>query len=59
MFKQCVTSTLFKFVQKKYLAYLNEFFRPAESIRKNSTGQNGLCYSFTSDLLSGTEFQEF
>ena len=58
-FKQCVTSTKFKFVQSKCLAYMNEVFRPAENLRintrnsylklnhpfqKNSTGQNGLSY---------------
>ena len=56
MFKQCVTSTVFKFVQNKCPDYMNEVFRPAENIRdtrnsylklshpfqKNSTGQNGL-----------------
>ena len=59
MFKQCVTSTIFKFVQNKCPAYMNEVFRPAENIRintrnnylklshpfrKTSTGQNGLSY---------------
>ena len=35
-FKQCVTSTVFKFVQNKYPTYMNEFFRPAENIRINT-----------------------
>ena len=58
-FEQCVTSIVFKFVQNKCLAYMNEVFRPAENIRintrnsylklrhpfrKNSTGQNGFSY---------------
>ena len=51
-FKQCVTSTVFKFIQNKRPAYMNEVFRPAENIRidtrnnfgKTSTGQNGLSY---------------
>ena len=59
-FKQCVTSTVFKFVQNKYPTYMNEVFRPAENIRintrnsdlklshpfrKTSTRQNGLSYT--------------
>ena len=58
-FKQCVTSTVFKFVQNKCPAYMNDVFRPAENIRintrnsylklshplrKTSTGQNSLSY---------------
>ena len=58
-FKQCVTSTVFKFVQNKFPSYENEVFRPAENIRintrnsflklnhpfqKTSTGQKGLSY---------------
>ena len=58
-FQQCVTSTVFKFVQNKCPAYMNEVFRPAENMRintKNSfrklnhpfrktiTGQKGLSY---------------
>ena len=58
-FKQCVTSTVFKFVQNKCPAYMNEVFRPAENIRintrnsflklnqpfrKTSTRQKGLSY---------------
>ena len=58
-FKQCVTSTIFKFVQNKCLAYMNELFRLAENIkintrnrylkfshpfRKTSTRQNSLSY---------------
>ena len=35
-FKQCVTSTVFKFVQRKCPAYVNEVFRPAENIRINT-----------------------
>ena len=35
-FKQCVTSTVFKFVQNKYPAYMNEVFRPAENKRINT-----------------------
>ena len=70
-FKQCVTSTVIKFVQNKCLPYMNEVFRPAENIRintrnsylklshpfrKNSTGQNSLSYS---EPAIGTEFQKF
>ena len=36
MFKQCVTSTVFKFVPNKCPAYMNEVFRPAENIRINT-----------------------
>ena len=58
-FQQCVTSTVFKFVQNKCPAYMNEVFRPAENMRintrnsflklnhpfrKTSTGQKGLSY---------------
>ena len=58
-FKQCVTSTVFKFVQNKCPAYMNEVFRPAANVRintrssylkfnhpfrKTSIGQNGLPY---------------
>ena len=58
-FKQCATSTVFKFVKKKCPAYMKEVFRTAENIRinarnsflklnnpfrKTSTGQNGLSY---------------
>ena len=53
-FQQCVTSTVFKFVQNKYPAYMNEVFRLAEHMRnsfllhhpfrKTSTGQKGLFY---------------
>ena len=58
-FKQCVISTVFKFVQSKWPTYMNEVFRPAENIRINtrnsylklshpfrkaSTGQNDLTY---------------
>ena len=59
-FKQCVTSRVFKFVQNKCLAYMNEVSRLAEnmtmntknsflklnhSFQKTSTGQKGLPYS--------------
>ena len=59
-FKQCVTSTIFKFVQNKCPAYMNEVSRLAENIRINtrnsylklsypfretSTEQNGLFYN--------------
>ena len=58
-FKQCITSTVFRFAQNKCPAYLNEVFRQTEIIRVNatnsylklnnpfgkiSTGQNGLSY---------------
>ena len=58
-FQQCVTSTVFKFVQNKCPAYMNEVFRSAENMRintrntslklnhpfrKTSTGQKGLSY---------------
>ena len=70
-FKQCVTSTVFKFVQNKFPSYENEVFRPAENIRinkrnsflklnhpfrKTSTGQRA-CLIL--DLLFGTDFQTF
>ena len=70
-FKQCVTSIVFKFVQNKCSAYVNEVFSSAENIRinarnsylelshpfwKTSTGQNGLSLL---GLLFGTEFQKF
>ena len=57
--QQCVTSTVFKFVQNKYLAYMNEALRSAENMRinlrnsflklnhlfwKTSTGKKGLSY---------------
>ena len=60
MFQQCVTPTVFKFVQNKCPAYMNEAFRPAENMRINtrnsflrlnhpfretSTGQKGLSYT--------------
>ena len=60
IFEQCVTSTVFKFVQNKCPAYMIEVFRPAENMRinarnnflklnhpfrKTSTGQKGLSYS--------------
>ena len=35
-FRQCVTSTVFKFVQNKCPVYMNEVFRPAENIRINT-----------------------
>ena len=35
-FKQCVTSIVFKFVQNKCQAYMNEVFRRAENIRINT-----------------------
>ena len=35
-FKQCVTSTVFKFVQNKFPSYMNEDFRPAETTRINT-----------------------
>ena len=35
-FKECVTSTVFKFVQNKCPAYMNEVFRSTENIRKNT-----------------------
>ena len=35
-FKQSVTSTVFKFVQNKCTAYMNEVFRTAENIRINT-----------------------
>ena len=35
-FKQCVTCTVFKFVQNKCSAYMNDIFRPAENIRINT-----------------------
>ena len=35
-FQQCVTSTVFKFVQNKCPAYMNEVFRPAENMRINT-----------------------
>ena len=59
-FKQCVISRVFKFVQNKCLAYMNEVSRLAEnmtmntknsflklnhSFQKTSTGQKGLPYS--------------
>ena len=34
-FKQCDNSTVFKFVQSKCPAYMNEIFRPTENIRIN------------------------
>ena len=34
--KQCVTSTVFKFVQNKCPAYMDKVFRPAENIRINT-----------------------
>ena len=58
-FQQCVTSAVFKFVQNKCPAYMNEVFRPTENMRintrnrflklnhpfrKTSTGQKGLSY---------------
>ena len=59
-FKQCIASTVFKFVQNKCPAYMNEVFRLVENIRintrnsylklshpfqkKNSTGQNDFLY---------------
>ena len=58
-FKQCVTSTIFTFVQNKCLVYMNEVFRPAKNItintrysclklnypyRKTSNGQKGLSH---------------
>ena len=58
-FQQCITSTVFKFVQNKCLAYMNKVFRPAENMRintrntflklnhpfrKTSTGQKCLSY---------------
>ena len=57
-FKQCITSTVFIFVQNKYPGYMNEIFKPAENIRinmrnsylklnhpfRNDSGQNGLSY---------------
>ena len=58
-FEQCVTSTVFNFVQNKCAAYMNEVFRLAEKIRintrnsypklnhpfrKTSTKQKGLSY---------------
>ena len=57
--QQCVTSAVFKFVQNKCPAYMNEVFRSAENMRinkrntslnlnhpfrKTSTGQKGLSY---------------
>ena len=35
-FQQCVTSAIFKFVQNKCPAYMNEVFRPAENMRINT-----------------------
>ena len=35
-FKQCVTSTVFKFVQNKCPAYMNEVSRSAENLRINT-----------------------
>ena len=35
-FKQCVTFTVFKFVQNKCPAYMNEVFRPAANVRINT-----------------------
>ena len=35
-FKQCVTSTIFKFFQNKCPVYMNEVFRPTENIRINT-----------------------
>ena len=35
-FKQCATSTIFKFVQNKCSAYMNEVFRLPENIRINT-----------------------
>ena len=35
-FQQCVTSTVSKFVQSKWLAYMNDVFKPAESLRINT-----------------------
>ena len=61
-FQQCVTSTVFKFVQNKCPAYMNEVFRPAENMRintrnsflklnhpfrKTSTGQKGFVLYWT------------
>ena len=57
-FQQCVTSTVYKFVQNKCPAYMNEVLRPAENMRintnsflklnhpfpKTSTGQKVLSY---------------
>ena len=58
-FQQCITSIVFKFVQNKCPAYMNEVFRPAEnmrikarnsflklnhSFRKTSTRPKGLSY---------------
>ena len=31
-----ITSTVFKFVQNKYPAYMNEVFTPAENIKTNT-----------------------
>ena len=60
-FKQCGTFTVFKFVQNKCPAYMNEVFRSTEKVRINtgnsylklshpfrntSTGQNDLSYVF-------------
>ena len=70
-FKECVSSTVFKFVQNKYPAYMNKVFRPNENTRINTT----ICYLRLShpfrktstsktvctilDLLFGAEFQKF
>ena len=70
-FKQCVSSTIFKFAQNKYQAYMNEVFRSNENIRINTR----ICYLKLSypfrktgtsktactilDLLFGAEFQKF
>ena len=34
--EQCVTSTVFRFVQNKCLAYMNKFFTTAENMRTNT-----------------------
>ena len=71
-FKQCVTSTVFKFLQQKYRIYMNKVFRPAENIiittrnsflklnhafLKKPLANKTACLIL--NLLFGTEFQKF
>ena len=69
-FQQCVTSTVFKFVQNKCPAYMNEVFRPAENMRINTRNSflklnilfekpvPGKRVCLILDLLFGTQFQK-
>ena len=72
-FKQCIASTVFKFVQNKCPAYMNEVFRLVENIRINTrnsylklshpfqkkTVLDKTTFYILMDLLFGTEFQKF